>query len=256
MSISRVINICLLILVGCGCVGNANKSEAEDGLLGRVLSYWDEIDAVNIPADSLEQHVVDYLYLLGHIDSVGREKSWPGFFRGVREQPNRIAVEYLGESDSPLYSPAMLEEYLENLLRYSDDGAIGARASYLLENLRKNRPGKRISDLMVMAGGKQTSLHRLVDEAGKDCLIIFYDPDCDACDMAFARLEGKDMTGTQIIAVSVTGKAKVLDESWLSAIVVDRDEFEEKYRSAILPSVYLVSRDAIVIHNEAKFLDQ
>lgn len=253
MSMSHVISMCLLILFSCGCARHEHKSEATKELYDKLCSYWEEVDAIDMPSDSLEQHIVDYLYLISHLDCADREQLWPGFYRNVEEHPNRTVVDYLGEWDSPLYSPPLLEEYLVNLLRYSTDDAITIRAGYLLENIRKNKPGDMIPDLRILKDGQETTLRRLIDRSGKDCLIIFYDPDCESCDAAFERLHDEDLSSLETIVISVTGKEKTFDKSWTAALITDSDEFEDKFSLKALPSVYIVSRDGTIRHKDIKF---
>lgn len=250
MQISRVISIGIITVAAYGCGGSMQRADASVALEDKVLSYWDDIDVAALPEDSLEQRIVDYIYLAGHLSRSERESIWPLFYRHMREQPNEIVVDYLGESDSPLYSPPMLEEYLTNLVKFADDETVRMRSEYLLENIRKNRPGERITDIRVLKDNKETSLHRLIAEADVECMLVFYDPDCDACNKTFDRLQRFELPDMRIIAISVAGNTKAMNKSWISALVADEEEFDRKFYYTSLPSIYIVSGDGIIKQKE------
>lgn len=242
----RVISFCVALLVYCSCTGNTQPSDANEGLYDKVLNYWEGIDTGSLSEDSLEQHIVDYLYLVGHLERARRDSVWPGFYKCVEGHPNRIVVEYLGETDSPLYSPELLEEYLMNIQKFTDDEATVIRAAYLLDNIGKNPVGSVIADLRVSGADEATTLHRLIRDAGRYCLIIFYDPECSACDAAFELLDTQGSGGLKVIAISVTGRRKVVDESWESVHVADEVEMDERFYYTSLPSIYIVDKKGII----------
>ncbi len=250
MSISRVISICMIMLVNVGCTGKAHQSETNTDLYDRLLSYWDNVDADNLSEDSLEQQIVDYLYLAGHLNRVDREKIWLDFYRRIKEHPNKTVVDYLGEPDSPLYSHALLEEYLINLMRCAEDKTEYMRTEYLLKNIRKNRVGEKISDIKILKDNQEISLNHLIKETGSVCLIMFYDPDCSSCDAEFGKLNNIDPTSIEIITISISGTAKIVNESWISALVADVGEFDDKFYYTSLPSIYIVSQNGLILQKD------
>ena len=250
MSIFRVISICFVLQVFNCCSGNTRQIQQKEGLQEKVTAYWDSIDASSLSGDSLEQSIVDYLYLIGHLDSHERERMWPKFYKKMPEHPNRTVVDYLGDSNSPLHSTRLLEEYLINLLKYTEDTITRIRTEYLLENYRKNNVGSTISNIKVITKRQKTSLHKLIQEAGQSCLIIFYDPDCSSCDAVFERLKEQKPTGLRVIAISITGMEKDIDKSWVSAFVEDEAEMDEKFYYASLPSIYIVSDEGIIVKKD------
>lgn len=249
MSMFRVISICVALVVCC-CTGSTQQTDAKVGLYDKVRTYWDETDTDLLSEDSLEQHIVDYLYLAGNLDRTERDSIWPDFYKRIKEHPNKTVVDYLGEPDSPLYSPELLEEYLENFLKNTDDNTAATRSEYLLENIRKNPVGSIISDLKVSAGNRTTSLHRLIRDAGKNCLIMFYDPDCISCDAVFERLNMHGPVGLKIISISINEKSNVINDSWESALVIDEAEMDAKFYLTSLPSIYIVSENGTIIQKD------
>ncbi len=237
------------MLVCQSCSGKAHQTEStgQSSIFAKVHSYWDNIDVEDLPEDSLEQLMVDYLYLLAHTNDIERKTLWQDFYKKIPEHPDRIVVDYLGDTDSPLYSYPLLEEYLVNILKHSDDSTTSMRCKYLLENYRKNSVGSLISNLKVSTREQDTTLHRLIQEADQSCMIIFYDPECGSCDEFFELLRSQRPAELKIIAVSVTGRAKDIDDSWTSALVLNDEEMNEKFYYSSLPSVYIVSKEGIVI---------
>lgn len=252
MSIYHAINFCLIILVCQGCSGRAHTtgSTVQDSLYTKVHHYWDDVNVDDLPEDSLEQIMVDYLYLLAHTEDAEREILWQDFYRKIAEHPSRIVVEYLGNADSPMYSYPLLEEYLVGILKHSHDPTTRMRSEYLLDNYRKNSVGTTIANLKVIARGKDTTLHRLIQEANQRCMIIIYDPECSSCEEFFARLRSHKPTELEIIAISITARARHIDKSWISSIAKYEEEVSEKYYYSSLPSVYIVSKEGIIIEKD------
>lgn len=252
MSIYHVISCCLIMLLCQSCSNKAPQAESkgENSLYAKVYCYWDNINVDDLPEDSLEQFMVDYLYLLAHTNDIERKTLWQDFYKKIPEHPNRIVVDYLGNTDSPLYSYPLLEEYLVNILKHSDDYTTSMRCGYLLENFRKNSVGSTISNLKVVAREQDTTLRRLIQESGQSCMIIFYDPECSSCDAFFEQLRSQKPSELKIIAISVVGSANDIDNSWTSAFVLNDEEMNEKFYYSSLPSVYIVSKEGIVIERD------
>lgn len=247
-SISAAISLCLLLLTACGSPGKPRGTGNE--LTDKATSYWNGVDVAHLSADSLEQKIVDYLYIIGHLDPPSRQGAWPGFFASVEDQPCRVVVDYLGEPDSPLYAPAMLEEYLVALTDHTSDTTVKLRAEYLLENIRKCSEGSAIPDLNVIGQDRNTSLRQLITTAEQDCLVIFYDPDCDSCDALFRHLDNHPPSGLTIIAVSVSDHTKQVNDSWLSVHTADAAELDANFYFPSLPTVYLVSHTTTILRKK------
>ncbi len=262
MSILRVISrititsallLCVALPGGC-----QQKKESADPWQ-HLEHYWDGYDPGKHDADSVEQRLVDYMFLTMNAPSPEmRRDCWQTIARIFPDsQPNRTVVEYLGETDSPLYAPAMLEEYLVALTEMFPTGsARRMRVDYLLDGIRKNKPGTRISDLrLVLADGTCSTLHKLIggsadengskneDEMGGEILVLFYDPECEECSALISALAA-DGESRHVIAVSVTHEVKKeLPAWWVSAKAADADELDANFYLPRLPRLYEVQSD-------------
>lgn len=251
---SRAVSLLSILMMLCSCSQSARRenrsAEQPDPLQSRIAAYWSGIDPDTVSPDMREQLIVDYLYLIANTDSTTRAVAWPRLNDAIADHPDRTVTDYLGSPDSPLYSPAMLDEYLSQLVAALPPSDAGhARAAYLLKNTRKNRPGHPIADLvLISATGTRSSLHAILDslaaeeratESSAGALVLFYDPDCDTCDSVIADLSQSQPQG-EIIAVSVTDAVKPLPAGWHSFRVSDSEALDTLFYLPALPALYLV----------------
>lgn len=160
-----------------------------------VKHYWDAYDFCDttlLRADYAEQAMVDYLALLRNTAPEQQQKSWKHFMKDVASEPkteryfHETAVRYLEGRESPLYSPEMLEIYLQQALE-SKLPDIRSRADFQLRLLQSNRVGTRVADFKVVTQkGAKKNLYDVLEE--KPALLLFYDPDCKECQYAIYRL--------------------------------------------------------------------
>lgn len=214
----------LLLLSGCG-----GKPAAKEG-------------APSVATDT-DRQIIDALYLANGLDSAGRRDCWEFIMElDPDDQPNRTATEYLRDSSSPLYNPALLDEYLLYLMAALPDGDLRReRVGYLLDCIRKNRSGQTIADLdLLTADGRRTSLHC---EINTDACVLFYDPDCADCS---ALIEELGATDVAVIAISITDSIKPLPTRWLSARAIDADQLDDRFYLPALPALYPVNSSAII----------
>lgn len=250
MSTSRAFSLFIALLPAlCSCSGRTQSIEDNgnaDPLRDRITTYWDSTDINALDNESREQSIVDYLYIVQHADSATRGEAWHALNVQLGNSLDRAVADYLGDPASPIYAPAMLDEYLVSLLSEAGtDDTTRARAEYLLENIRKNRPGDVIADLpLVCADGTATSLHSLI--AGT-ALIIFYDPECDSCDETIDALSARTPANHTIIAISVTDAVKPLPSDWISTRAADPDALDEAFYHPSLPAIYTVTPTATII---------
>lgn len=279
MSTSHAVNLLIALLPAlCSCSGRTQSIEDNgnaDPLRDRIATYWDSTGINAMDENMREQSIVDYLYIVQHADSVTRREAWHALNIQLGNSLDRTVSDYLSDPASPLYAPAMLDEYLVSLLSETGtDDTTRARAEYLLENIRKNRPGDVIADLpVVCADGTVTSLHSLIagttvsgtgntggtvsgdvntTGAGRPrpthgYLIIFYDPECESCDETIDALSAGTAGGHTIIAISVTDAVKSLPPDWISTRVLDPDTFDDAFYLPSLPAIYTVTPSATII---------
>lgn len=279
MSTSRAVSLFIALLPAlCSCSGRTQSIEDNgnaDPLRERIAVYWDGADLRTMDEGTREQSIVDYLYMIQHADSATRVEAWHTLNVQLGNSLDRTVSDYLGDPGSPLYAPAMLDEYLVSLLSEAGtDDTTRARAEYLLENIRKNRPGDVIADLqLVCADGTVTSLHSLIagtavsgtgntggTVSGDDnttgagrprpthgYLVIFYDPECDSCDETIDALSARTPANHTIIAISVTDAVKPLPSNWISTRAADPDALDEAFYHPALPAIYTVTPTATII---------
>lgn len=236
-----------VLLAATACGHNPQKEAAVEtaavSMHERLGSYWTGIDTDSIGADALEQHIVDYIYLLSHADSLDRTEGWRRISEAVhRGYPDKTVVDYLGQPDSPLYSPALLDEYLSTLAdMLPTDDVARISVEWLLENTRKNRPGSIIADVhLKLADGGASTLHRLVTVAS---VVIFYDPECDLCAEIIEEYSANPPADRRIIAVSTEEGFKTVPSHWISACANDRKELHEAFYLPSLPVIYNVDSE-------------
>lgn len=263
MSISRAVSLFLAMSAAlCSCSGHTQGVENNcntDPLRERISIYWDGADLSAMDDEMREQSIVDYLYMIQHADSATRVEAWHILNAQLDNSLDRTVCDYLGDTESPIYAPGMLDEYLVGLLAEAGtDDTVRARAEYLLENIRKNRPGDVISDLpVVCANGTVTSLHCLIGERGMAgnstgarrprSILLFYDPECEACEETIEKLSADNYDGHTIIAISVTDTVKSLPSGWISTRVLNPDTLDDAFYLPTLPAIYTVSPAAIII---------
>jgi len=213
--------------------------------------YWDGTRTDTLSAEALEQRLVDYIFLCAHADKEMRQQCWQTIAKTFPdEQPNRMVADYLGDEESPLYAPEMLEEYLATIAETFNQGSIDRiRVDYLLGEIRKNKPGQKIADLaLVMAGDrKRATLHELIEQSGTDCKVLFYDPECEECATLISRLTADPDAGC-VIAVSVMDTAKSLPAGWRSCIAADPEQLDARFYLPRLPRLYTVAPDLTIRH--------
>lgn len=229
-----------------GC-GNRARSKRQVKLDTHLEHYWDSTKVSTLGAEELEQRLVDYMYLSMNAEPERRRLCWQTIARLFPdEQPNRLVADYLGEPDSPLYAPAMLEEYLAAIAELFEEGSLERfSVDYLLNGIRKNKAGKQIADLDLVSAqdGRHVTLHKLI--SGSDSKVLFYDPECEECSVLITGLAASE-TGT-VVAVSVTGEAKALPDSWHSCIAADADQLDERFFLPRLPQLYTVRPDLVIL---------
>ncbi len=275
MSMSDAISLLAFGLVVTACGGSAvggvatveekvhadTAAETVDGslLADHILHFWDDVDVKDLDGDQKEQMIVDFLYVMGHVDSIVRVGGWECLDSVLASDgPDKLVVEYLGEPGSPLYSPRILEEYLVCMTAGEPAGKHSARrerAAFLLENVRKNSPGEVIADLVLERDGEAVSMREMIKglAVADNIMLLFYDPDCETCEYLITRLWSAGNRTDTIVAVSVTDRSRPLPSGWISVTVADPDELDDLFWLPSLPSVYIVDSKGIVVAKDIPF---
>lgn len=240
--------LALPFLVAQGC---SNDKPSQKNPHSYIEHYWDSTDPAALSTDEREQRLVDYMYLSINAAPAQRHRCWQTIARKFPdEQPNHLVADYLGEPDSPLYAPAMLEEYLETIAGLFEDGSVQrVRVDYLLGQIRKNMIGRRIADLDLVrvTDRKHVTLHSLLAGSDTGSKVLFYDPECEECTALISRLAAEPKLGN-VVAVSITDATKPLPPAWHSCTASEPDQLDERFYLPHLPRLYTVGPDSIVLH--------
>lgn len=248
--------VCLIaVTLGVSCAQGQNADQGrvvnQERLRDHLAEYWRGVDVSALPEDTLEQKIVDYLFLTAHGDSVTRRQSWTELAAVFTESyPEQWVVDYLGDRESPLYAPALLDEYLVTLTDVLPaDNLQRSRVMYLLENIRKNRAGAEIADIeLAIPDGENSTLHSKITEmasrGAEEVVVLFYDPDCGECSRAISELSA---SGAAVVAVSITDEVKPLPAEWISSMAADPDELDDKYYLPEMPEIYRVTPAGIIL---------
>lgn len=246
--------LCSLLMANLcmACNRSSEQRPVNPDLHRHIAAYWDSIDVASLSKAELEQRLVDFIYITQHADSATRAESWLTLGRLFpAEIPNRTVTDYLGQSDSPLYAPEMLEEYLAATLAATptDDPNHG-RVKYLYDNVRKNKPGMQIADLNVTkTDGTHTTLHDILSGHAGGAVVLFYDPECENCAEAIAQLSGPQAppADMQVVAVCISQSPKQLPSGWVSTTVDSPEQLDERFYLPTLPVVYTLAVDGRIV---------
>lgn len=185
--------------------------------------FWDAMDFSDPEAardsDYMERQLVNYLSVFPHADPSAHGPAVARLAERAETDPEsfrlliRLVEKYLFETDSPLFDE---ELYLVFLERITASPVLEAselrRPRFLMEALRKNRPGTPAADFDYIArDGGQTTLYSSGTRGS--LLLILYDATCAHCREVTAEL-GRDPLLAQAVG---SGRMDVL------AICLDAD---------------------------------
>ena len=215
----------------------------------QIAQFWQGKDLSSLPADSVEQMTVDYIYIAQHADSLTRSCMLDSLAARWQVKPLANAVlDYLGNYDSPMFNEEMLIQMLE---RMNLDAPEAVSLKYIYDGLLKNRVGTATADFEFT--DEQGNTRQLSDVAKGRTLLLFYDPDCDVCHELMNRMAVADKLPWHVVAVSVDASRLTpgLPASWISGRA-DGELLEELYPfshypyAMILNGMQVEARDAEV----------
>lgn len=241
------------------------------------IHYWDRFDFTDTaylyhPA-ATERIVADYLRLLQCVSPQTAVASLRVMMKQAETEKRMFAYfaelyeKYLYEPASPFNNEEWLIPVLEVVTHSSvPDETDKIRPAYLLEQIRKNRPGTPATDFAFTgADGKTGTLYHT--DAGY-ILLFFYHPDCHTCqetaqEMAASTfLQEKIATGQiKVLAVYPENDPEVWQNhrqafpaSWTNAYDGSgRLQEEELYDFRVFPTLYLLDKTKKVLLKEADF---
>lgn len=236
----------------CACTTSAKEQNADTRLHDHIVGYWNALDTDTLDAAALEQHKVDFVYVVQHADSATRREAWRLMAEKFDAWPDELVVDYMGQSDSPLYAPGLLVEYLQTLRdALPADNLSREVIGYMIEEQSRNLPGTEVADIDLITDGTSTTLHTLIGRDTRPCMLIFYDPDCSTCNELTALLGGRDLSAYNVVAVNTTTLTKDLPANWTDSRAADFEQLHERFSLPALPSVYFINPDLTVEKRDA-----
>lgn len=232
--------------------------------------FWDSMDFEDTlrshNRDFIERHLVNFISLLPHADTVAVVSAVQTMFR--RAECDRgawlllaeVAEKYLYETGSPLFDEGYYLLFLEEMTGSAvADASEGARFNYQLRMLRKNRPGTRAADFgYVDRKGRPHTLYRTRCNLQ---LLLFYDPDCDHCEEMISALHGsallRELIGDKqmnVLAVYAEGDRQAWEASkssmpqeWSVGFDIDGIWERNLYFLPSMPGLYLLDGEKYVL---------
>lgn len=236
-----------------------------------IAHFWDALDVSDTARvhsmDFIEQNFSNFISVFPIADDEGRKiavetllhraEADGGFYRLLID----TAEKYLFDPNSPMLS----EEYYILFLERTVNSRLlteytRVRLQQQLRVARKNRPGMKAADFgYTSREGKRMSLHKTV--AGRDMLLIFYDPDCEHCKEIMASLKENDLladavsTGKLSVLAVYSGDERELWEktagefpaSWTVGYESGALQENGLYVLRAMPTLYLLSKDKQVL---------
>lgn len=197
--------------------------------------FWQDYsfaDSTAMNREVGEQGMVDFLNLMQHAGSVATTQGAVVFADSLVSHPSAMSFfeglmeRYLGDSDSPLYSD---EVYACLLCALPET----PQRVWLLEQLAKNRVGRRAADILVTASeGKRVRLYSVKAE---QTLLIFFDPDCRRCQRLDAQLEQEPL---------------IVQNPRLKVVRKDVNDLNGEYYVPHTPALYLLDEKKRVVLKE------
>ncbi|WP_170120100.1 DUF5106 domain-containing protein [Dysgonomonas alginatilytica] len=238
-----------------------------------VMHYWDNFNFSDTSYTHLpevtEQAFANYIEILPHTQKQIAESSIEALLNRAKEEQTGtmypyfcgLFKKYLYEPNSPLRN----DEFYIPVVRYiiedrTSDEAEKERAKFQLAMMLKNRITEQAADFSyILLSGKTGTLHQLKSDY---TLLLFYNPDCHACEETIAGIKAspvlsqliQDKTLTMLSFypdADITIWKKHLSDipkDWINGY--DRElavQNKRLYDLKAIPSLYLLDRDKKVI---------
>lgn len=243
--------------VACSSSAAEDKTQEVDRLRNHLITFWANHPISEMPGDSLEQSMVDFLYITAHVsDTALRREALDSLASamGSNDEAYYILTDYLIEPASPIRNRELYREAIESLEKSPKIGEYRRlHCRDVLEGLALNKIGEKVSDLSVaLPGGGASTLCNLVSAfETANVRVLFYDPDCAECERLIEAMKATLPAEAAVVAVSAeAGRFRELPEGWSSSAVISSDELSDKYYLPRLPSVYLMTPAAVLLDIE------
>lgn len=247
-----------------------------------VRHYWDNFDFMDTTYCHLpeitEQAFVDYLDVLPHAEPETVFASIKDLLLKAEQETSgtmlryflKTAKDYMYDPNSPLrnedfYIP--VTEYIIDSKSKHVDEAEKHRAKFDLVMMQKNRVGQISADFTYsLESGKTGTLHRIKSEY---ILLLFYNPDCQACGETIAYLKNSELLNAllnehklEVLAFYPDSDLGIwkkhlsdIPKTWLNAYdkylhVRDKQLYDLK----AIPTLYLLDKDKKIILKDVSVL--
>lgn len=233
--------------------------------------FWDTInigDSLIFKAPTL---LLDYVYLLRHIDdNLKQYKNIKKFVSLCADNPSTIKLitfwldNILFDARSPQYNEPIYLIFLKEVQKTNFDKEIKMFAKERLKILTKNEIGKQANNFVFK--DKKGISHKLSDIEAPLILLIFNNPDCSLCHKAENSIQKDEIIQKYINNDSLKIVSIALDadyNAWLNHHYPDnwvvgfdcQNKIIKKrlYNIQYLPSMYLLDHDKKVIVKEADY---
>lgn len=241
-----------------------------------ILHFWDNADFSNCGEQNeyLEQSFVDYISVFPHADI----NAWSG---AISELFSRIcdtdkvifimdlADKYLYSFDSPMRDDALYEIFANHFISLPQiDNSLKARAEYRLETIINNKQGSKANDFVFETRtGDKMSLYDFKNI--NDMFLIFYDPECDHCQILINELKNnsdfrkKNQAGLFDVLAIYSGEQKdlwlkttdTLPSEWTVGYDDGTLQEEDLYFLRNLPTIFHIDNNKTVKGKEITLND-
>lgn len=237
-----------------------------------IAHFWDKMDFRDTLSshdrEFMEQSMVNYFSLFPHADEDSLSANISCLLRlAVKDSTafcliEDLAEQYLYGYGSPMRNETHYMHFLDAELGMSTlSEPRRERASYRLEQCRKNRPGTTVTDFIYI--DRRGSTHSLYSMAGM-VLLLFYDPACYHCEEVTEELRRSEELHRliaerqlSVLAVCVDSSRKVweasknrISEEWTDAFDVSNIAERQLFSFSSLPAMYLIDEDKLVVLKE------
>lgn len=231
-----------------------------------LLHFWDNMDFRDTvharDQKFMEQSMVNFLSVMPHGSDKAKDESVKRLYdsAGVDSESlqmvDELAEMYLYGYDSPMYDEELFLRFVEARLASPHfDADSKERDRMLKEAILKNRMGTVAADFeFVKSDGTTGSLRQSIGDADKT-ILLFYDPECEDCHEAIARIKADGaLSGLNVVAVYDGGEADLwrshlgeMPQGWTVGMTTESVEEGDAYTLPATPTIFLLGRDGVVL---------
>lgn len=242
--------------------------------------YWDNLDftdTVKVQNSNLmEQSLVNFLSVLPYAENDDIiENGFAILLNKSCVNKNafttvvNLSETYLSEKDSPMVSDQFYVDFLKALQNVECLSSVEKlRTADRLEMISKNMPGSLAENFeFTTLNGETTNLMNSLPSGDTNLLLIFFDPDCENCDVVMNRIRNNEEINKQIsnnnikvLAIYSGGnkegwrrKGKTLPFSWTVGINSGEIEDNDLYFFPYMPTIYLLDNKGKILDRNIEF---